>query len=306
LRRRARVAGVLIALAGLAVTAAWAQGLAPIPPLSARVIDSTGTLTPEQRAALESKLQAFEARKGAQLAVLLVATTAPEAIEQYSIRVVEQWKLGRRNVDDGALLVIAKEDRALRIEAGRGLEGVLTDATSNRIIDEVIKPYFRQGNFYAGIDAGIDQTMRVIDGEPLPPVSQTARRGSPGVVTLLPFLFVAALFGSTLLRAIFGRMLGSALTGGGIGMLAFALGAVVSAAVGVGFIAFLFALLAGSSSRPGWATGPRVGGWGGFGGGGFGGGGFGGGGFGGGGFGGGGGFSGGGGTFSGGGASGRW
>ncbi|WP_257982661.1 TPM domain-containing protein, partial [Burkholderia pseudomallei] len=122
----------------------------PVPPLAARVTDETGTLTAAERATLEQSLKDFETRKGSQIAVLIVPTTQPETIEQYSIRVAEQWKLGRANVDDGALLIIAKNDRALRIEVGYGLEGVLTDATSRRIIDEPNVPSFRRGDFYGG------------------------------------------------------------------------------------------------------------------------------------------------------------
>ena len=155
-RRTRRWAGFALPLlllcssAASAQTAAAAPGLQPIPPLSARVIDLTGTLTAEQQTRLEQALAAFESAKGSQLAVLIVPTTAPEEIEGYSIRVVEQWKLGRSKVDDGALLLVAKNDRRVRIEVGRGLEGVLTDAMSNRIIDETIRPDFRQGDFYGG------------------------------------------------------------------------------------------------------------------------------------------------------------
>src|SRR6185295_10628044 len=117
----------------------------------------------------EQKLAAFEARKGSQIAVLIVPTTRPEAIEPYSIRVVEQWKLGRKGVDDGALLLVAKNDRALRIEVGYGLEGVLPDATANRIIEDIIVPRFKTGDLYAGVDAGVDAMIKVVDGEPLPP-----------------------------------------------------------------------------------------------------------------------------------------
>jgi uncharacterized protein len=127
----------------------------PIPPLTARVTDQTATLTSEQTAALEQKLQAFEATKGSQLAVLIVPTTGNEQIEQYSLRVVDQWKLGRKNVDDGVLLIVAKNDRMMRIEVGYGLEGVLNDATSKRIISEIIVPRFQQGDFYGGINAGL-------------------------------------------------------------------------------------------------------------------------------------------------------
>lgn len=131
------------------------RGEQPVPPLAARVTDATGTLTDAQRATLEQSLKDFETRKGSQVAVLIVPTTQPETIEQYSIRVVEQWKLGRANVDDGVLLIVAKNDRTLRIEVGYGLEGVLTDATSHRIIDEVIVPSFLRGDFYGGISAGV-------------------------------------------------------------------------------------------------------------------------------------------------------
>ena len=140
-----------------------------VPPLKARVTDLTGTLSASEANQLEQKLAAFEAKKGSQIAVLIVPTTQPETIEQYSIRVAEAWKLGRKGIDDGALLVIAKQDRALRIEVGYGLEGVLPDAIAKRIIEETIVPRLRQGNFAGGIDAGIDKIMGVIQGEPLPP-----------------------------------------------------------------------------------------------------------------------------------------
>jgi uncharacterized protein len=296
---------LLMSLAAAAQSAAPA-GLQPIPKLTARVTDLTGTLTAAQQAALEQKLAAFEATKGSQLAVLIVPTTHPEEIEQYSIRVVEQWKLGRKNVDDGALLIVAKNDRRVRIEVGYGLEGVLTDAMSNRIIDETIAPDFRQGNFYGGIDAALGQMMKLIQGEPLPPPEE--RWQSHGYHqsqggSLLPLLLFAVLFGSVVLRGIFGRTLGSVFTGVGAGLLvwlaAHTLVMAGLAALGGFGVALLLGLGRGGS---GWSSYPRAGGfgggWGGVGGG-FGGGGFGGG-FGGGGFGGGGG------GFGGGGASGGW
>jgi uncharacterized protein len=308
--RRARLAVLpllaptLLAPCLLAAAQGPASGLQPIPPLTARVTDLTGTLTAEQQTALEQKLAAFEARKGSQLAVLIVSTTRPEEIEQYSIRVVEQWKLGRgtvggKKVDDGALLLIAKDDHRIRIEVGYGLEGVLTDAMSNRIISETIAPAFRGGNFYEGIDAGLGQMMKLIEGEPLPPPEhswQTRGHGSGG--SILPQLLFAVLIGSVLLRAVFGRTLGSVFTGIGAGALVwiagYALGLVVLAALG----GFLLTLLMGVPRGSGWSSYPRSGGfgggWGGFGGG------VGGGGFGGGGF------SGGGGGFGGGGSSGSW
>jgi uncharacterized protein len=274
--------------------AAAQLGLQPIPKLAARVTDLTGTLTAGQQNSLEQKLAAFESAKGSQLAVLIVPTTQPEAIEQYSIRVVDAWKLGRKGVDDGALLIVAKDDHRVRIEVGRGLEGVLTDALTSRILEETVKPAFRQGNFYGGIDAGLEQMMKVVQGEPLPPPEerwQGGRHGRGGGA--FPLILLAVLAGSVALRAIFGRTVGSLLTGVGAGLLTliagYALVLVGLAAIG----AFLFTLLGGLGRGSGWSSGGFGGGWGGFGGGlggGFGGGGF----------------SGGGGGFAGGGASGSW
>lgn len=278
---------------------ALAQGLQSIPKLEARVTDLTGTLTAEQQANLENKLAAFESRKGAQVAVLIVPTTEPEEIAQYGIRVAEQWRLGRKKVDDGALLLVAKSDRRMRIEAGYGLEGVLTDATSKRIIAETITPLFRQGDFYGGINAGVDQMTRVIDGEPLPAPDRSWQGGAPSVIGFLPFLFIAVLVGSMVLSAIFGRGVGALLTGGLTGGIVWLLGKILSVALIAGVIAGLFGLFSGIGGR-GWSSVARRGGWGG-GWGGLGGGGLGGGG----GFGSGG-FSGGGGGFGGGGASGSW
>jgi uncharacterized protein len=266
---------------------AWAQ--VAVPPLAARVTDLTGTLTREQQAGLERMLQEFEARKGTQIAVLMVPTTAPEAIEQYALRVGEQWKIGRKKVDDGAILVVAKDDRALRIEVGYGLEGALNDATASRIIREVIVPRFREGDFYGGINAGLDRMMRVIDGEPLPAPARGSPAADGGFMQTLPVVLVAALLGGAILRAILGRFLGAAATGGVVGFLAWALAGTLAVALLAGVLAFVFTLGGGFGGR-GYYGGmgfPRGGGWGG---GGLGGGGF----------------RGGGGSFGGGGASGRW
>ncbi|AOJ70267.1 MULTISPECIES: TPM domain-containing protein [Burkholderia] len=255
-----------------------------VPPLAARVTDETGTLTDAERATLEQSLKDFEARKGSQIAVLIVPTTQPETIEQYSIRVVEQWKLGRANVDDGALLIVAKNDRTLRIEVGYGLEGLLTDATSHRIIDEVIVPSLRRGDFYGAISAGVGSMMRVIEGEPLPP--PRPRRGEDGGLgRLLPVLFVMAIAAGGVLRAIFGRLAGSVVTGGVVGFVAWLLSGALLVAIAAAAIALFFTLFGGGmGARVG---GPFIGGRGGWGGGQ-------------------GGFRGGGGGFGGGGASGRW
>ncbi len=269
--------------------AAWAQ--VAVPPLKGRVTDLTGTLTKEQAASLEQMLQSFEARKGSQIAVLMVPTVKPEAIEQYALRVAEQWKIGRGKIDDGALLVVAKDDRALRIEVGYGLEGALNDATANRIVEDVIVPRFREGDFYGGINAGVDRMIRVIDGEPLPEPTRPAPQVGGGIGQSLPVLLILALVVGGLLRRMLGRVFGSVAAGGVVGGLAWLLVGALGIAAIAGILAFFFTLVGGGGGRRYYGGFP-----GGFGGGGFGrGGGFGGGGF-----------RGGGGSFGGGGASGRW
>jgi uncharacterized protein len=275
--------------------AAFAQSLQPVPPLTARVTDLAGVLAPGQRDALESKLAEFEARKGAQVAVLVVQTTQPEAIEQYSIRVVDAWKLGREKPDDGALLLVAMQDRALRIEVGRGLEGALTDLAANRIIDETITPRFREGDFAGGISAGIDRMIQVIDGEPLPEPEQHWSEGPQRIAGILPLLFGIVVVGSAVLRSLFGRAFGALATGGVAGGVAWFATQLLGLSVGVGVAALLVSLMLGFGGGGRWSSRPGHGGWspGGWGGGGFR-------------TGGGGGFRGGGGSFGGGGASGRW
>ena len=257
----------------------------PVPPLQTRVTDLTGTLTPEQAAALEQRLARFEARKGSQIAVLILPTTRPEAIEQYGIRVAEQWKLGREGVDDGVLLLVAKDDRELRIEVGYGLEGALPDAIAKRIIAETIVPLFQVGDFYGGILAGVQQIESVIEGEPLPPPSQRSAPTGRGLDDILPMVLIGTVVIGGLLRSLFGRLLGASVVGGLIGLLVWIMLASIVGALAAGVLAFLFTLFGGGG----------VGGRGGYYGGGGGRGGFGGGGF-----------SGGGGSFGGGGASGRW
>jgi uncharacterized protein len=297
---RALLALLLLA-ASLAAGEVAAQALQPVPPLEARVTDLTGTLTAAQQAELEQKLAAFEQRKGAQVALLIVPTTQPEAIEQYSIRVVDAWKLGREKPDDGVLLLVALNDRQLRIEVGYGLEGVLPDAIARRIIDETITPLFRQGDIYSGVSAGLAQIIQVVDGEPLPPPDRQWQRPGDQLFGLLPLFFIGVLVGGGMLRAIFGRTLGSVLTGGLTGGAVWLLSRVVGFAIAAGLLAWLFALFTGIASNVRHGRRGGSGGSGGWGGGGLGGGGWGGG-FGGGG----GGFGGGGGGFGGGGASGRW
>jgi uncharacterized protein len=270
----------------------WA---AEIPPLKARVTDLTNTLNAQQRGALEQTLAEFEARKGAQVAVLMVPTTQPETVEQYAVRVQEAWKLGRKGVDDGVLLVVAKNDRKVHIEVGYGLEGILPDAIAKRIIENDIVPRFKEGDFYGGIRAGADRIMRVVEGEKLPPPIARPHPQAEGFDFgwIVP-LFILVLIGGGILRAIFGRFLGSGIIGTVAGVAGWAILGSLVAALGIGFLVFVFGLLGGASfggGRRGWGGG----GWssGGFGGGSWGGGG-------------GGGFSGGGGSSGGGGASGSW
>ena len=279
----------LAVLLGVALTALAQVAVPPV----ARVTDQTGTLSAEQKAALEQMLQAFETRKGSQIAVLMVPTTGGEPIEQFALRVAEQWKLGRKGVDDGALLAIAKDDRVLRIEVGYGLEGALNDATAKRIVAEVITPRFREGDFFGGISAGVDRMIKVIDGEPLPAPARSAPQVDGGVFQLLPIVLIAAMVVGGVLRAVLGRGLGALATGGAVGFLAWILAGTLLVGVIAGALAFFFTLVGGF--RGGWGGGGWGGGLGhrgGWGGGGF--------------RTGGGGFGGGGGGFGGGGASGRW
>ncbi len=273
-------------LLGLTLCASLLAGAqVPVPALAGHIIDQTGTLTTEQKVALEQTLTAFEASKGSQLAVLIVPTSAPEAIEQYALRVAEQWKLGRKKVDDGAILVVAKNDRTLRIEVGYGLEGALTDATSNRIINETIVPRFKQQDFYGGLTAGVGQIIRVIDGEPLPAPSRNTAGIGGDIQRYVPLVFILALAVGGVLRSVLGKVPGSLVTGGVVAVIAwFVVGAVSMAAI-AGVFALFITLVGGGMGGHGL---------GGFYGGGRGG------------HGGGGGFRGGGGGFGGGGASGRW
>ena len=262
-----------------------------IPELSHRVTDLTATLSGQQVAALENRLAAFEAKKGSQIAILIVPTTQPEDIAQFGIRVAEAWKIGRQNVDDGVILIIAKEDRKLRLEVGYGLEGTIPDAIAKRVIAETITPFFKKGDFAGGIDAGVIQLMQLIEGETLPvPTSVPNTQMNEGVFMLILF---AGLVAGFILSAIMGQVMGGMLAGLGSGALAALFYGLSFAAVLIGLIVF-FIVGVRQSGGGRWSSG---------------GGGFGGGGFGSGGFGGGSGGSwggGGGGSFGGGGASGSW
>lgn len=279
----------------LALALLMAQQIAaaqiPVPPLKERVTDLTGTLTADQRAALETTLAGLEARKGSQVAVLIVPTTQPETVEQYSIRVAEAWKLGRKGVDDGVLLLVAKNDRRLRIEVGYGLEGVIPDAGANRIIGEDIAPRFREGDFYGGIHAGAERIVRLIEGEPLPAARSRPNLGLdtpwPGSTEWVILALIIALLAAKVLDAMFGRLAGSALVGVAAAAAGWVILGSLTVGVALGAVVFVVVLLgrlmpATSARRGGWWNGGGTGG------------------------GSGGGFGGSGGSFGGGGASGRW
>jgi uncharacterized protein len=266
-----------------------AQAEVVVPVLSQRVTDQTGTLDAGQRQLLENKLAAFESRKGSQIAVLMLPTTQPEDVAQFGIRVVDAWKLGRKGVDDGVLLLIAKDDHKLRIEVGYGLEGALNDATSKRIVSETISPLFKRGEYYAGIDAGLDAIVKVIDGEALPPASPSRPGGSASdLKNTFEIAFFIFFFGNIILRQWLGLLPSGLVVGGVIGMLVWFAALSLFWAGLATLVAFLLSLLFGAG-RGGGSSFPT--GWGGGSGGGWGGGG---------------GFSGGGGGFGGGGASGGW
>jgi uncharacterized protein len=255
---------------------AWAE--VAVPDVSRRVTDLTATLSAGQVAALESKLAAFEAQKGSQIAVLIVPTTQPEDIAQFGIRVAEQWKIGRKKIDDGVILIVAKDDRTLRLEVGYGLEGAIPDAIAKRVIAETITPYFRAGDFYGGIDAGLQQVIKLIEGEPLPSPSSSGNGGSDGpfVILILGGLVAGWLLSTLMSRPAAGGI--AALGSGAVGAMLLGFTPLLL------FIAvFVFAGVAsGFRHGGGWSSG------------------------GGGGFGGGGSWGGGGGGFGGGGASGSW
>jgi uncharacterized protein len=245
-------------LALLLCWAASALALVAVPQLTGRVVDQTGTLAAGDIAALTQTLRDLEMRKGSQIAVLIVPTTDGEAIEQFALRVAEAWKIGRKKIDDGALLVIAKNDRHLRIEVGYGLEGALTDATTKRIIDEDITPKFKAGDFAGGVSAGVNRIVRVADGEKLPEPEPPHWQGSGlsnHIDPFNPFFLVLAFIVGGVLRALLGRFIGAAATGGVVGIFGWFLAGSLVAAILIGFIAFVVTFLVQNMG----AMGPSVG-----------------------------------------------
>ncbi len=283
--------------------AARAQDLVAIPALTAHVIDTTGTLDASQKQALETKLAAFEASRGAQIVVLMVPTTQPEDITGYAQRVGDSWKIGRKDVGDGLLLVVAKNDRKVRIATAKALEGAIPDLAARQIIDRAITPRFKEGDFAGGLNAATDQLIARISGENLP-LPEAAGKVSVDEgfqwADLAVFLFFAVPIGARLLSGVLGRKGGAMATGGIVGVMAWIFTSSLLLAIGAGIVGMVFGLIASLGSLAGLGRGSS--GWGSGGGTGWsGGGGFGGGGSSSGGF-----SSGGGGDFGGGGASGDW
>ena len=301
-----------IVLAAALGSAAWAQSVLPVPALTARVIDQTGTLDATQKKALEAKLSALEKAKGSQVVVLMVPTTAPEDIASYTQRVGDSWKIGRKDVGDGVLLVVAKDDRKMRIAPAKTLEGAVPDVLAARIIDETMKPLFRAGDFAGGIGGAVDQITGLINGEALPPPQwENSSGGGEGATQindasdtgmgwqdLAIFLFFAVFIGGAIVRSILGNKLGAVVMGGGAGIAAFVVTSSIAIAAVAGILALVVTLFGAATGAMLPTSRRGGGGWSGGGGGG---------GWSGGSSGGGGGFSsGGGGNFGGGGASGDW
>jgi uncharacterized protein len=254
------VRAVLVALLLGWILPAFA--LVAVPQLTGRVVDQTGTLSSGDIAQLTQKLADLQTRKGSQIAVLIVPTTDGEAIEQFSLRVAEAWKIGRKKVDDGALLVVAKNDRRLRIEVGYGLEGAITDVTSKRIIDEDITPRFKSGDFAGGISAGINRMIGLVNGEKLPepePPHWDGQGMFGHLDALNPFLVFIVFIVSTGLRAALGRLLGALAAGGFVTVLAFFLwgdfGAALALGFFVGIITLFINLVSSGSGSSGWSGG---------------------------------------------------
>ncbi len=264
-KRFCLVGKLLVAALLLASQSVFA--LQAIPPLSSPVTDLTQTLSPQAQSALAQKLTQFSQQTGSQIAVLIVDSTQPEDIAQYSIRLAEAWKIGRDKQDDGVIVLVAKGDRKMRIEVGYGLEGVIPDLIAKRIIDEVIKPHFKQGDFDGGLNLATDQLMTLIQGEQLP--APAPKSHQQDLMSLLPLLMFGAIILGMLLRSMFGTFLGSSLTGGLLGLLVWVLGSAIFVAALVALAGFIFTLAMSDRGGNGYSTGyggPYSGGYGGLGG----------------------------------------
>jgi uncharacterized protein len=270
LLRWARLACALSLPLMFALGTARAQDVQPVPPLSGRVVDQTGTLKAEQLSALDAKLAAFEAASGPQIVLLLVPATAPEDIASYAQRVGESWKIGRREVGDGLLIVVAKNERKVRIEVAKSLEGAIPDLAARQIIDSAIKPAFRADDYAGGLDAAVDKLMERIRGEHLPTPDGGAQgqpAGEPEVDTLALFFFVVVPVVGGLLGRLLGRKLGALLTAGAAGGVAWWITTSVALAVGAGVVALVLVGIVGVGSllsgRVRGRGGSSIGGWGG-------------------------------------------
>ena len=270
--------GMLFSGAGIALPKAAAADLQVIPALTAHVVDTAGLLQDAQRGELDRRLWQFEKARGSQIVVLILPTTQPESIEEFSIRVFDAWKLGRKQANDGILILVAVRDRKLRIDTGYGLEGAIPDAIAKRIVTEIIAPKFRGGDPYAGLAAGIEQIEKLVEGERLPPAgkvrpTQSAQPGQGDFAEMLVFGIIAATIVGSVLSLVLGRFLGGLATGGLVGFIAWFMTSSLLVMIGSGVLVFLYVLVtAGRGGSGGWGSGHGWGGggssgWGGGGGG---------------------------------------
>lgn len=232
---------------------AWAQGLLPVPELTGRVIDQTATLDAAQQGALEEKLAQLERDMGSQVVVLIVPTTAPEDIAAYANRIGNAWKLGRSDVGDGLIVVVAKDDHRMRIEVAKALEGAVPDIAAGRIISDVMTPAFRRGDFAGGLDAAVDQLAARIRGEPLPEVNDGGSGTTPDDVfdLIIPALIAIPVL-SQIASLILGRKLAALGIGTVVGALAWGIwGMTMIVALVIGLMAMVYALLAAMIERGG-------------------------------------------------------
>ena len=217
--------------------------LITIPVLKTRVTDLTQTLTSGQQSQLEEKIKAFELEKGSQIAILILPSTKPEEIEQYNIRVVDAWKLGRKKQDDGILILVAKDDHKMRIEVGRGLEGAIPDLIAKRIISEVMIPSFKQGDFYGGINNATDKLMGLVSGEKLAPATASANHLNMSFDNSLALFVISCMVIGAFLSSILGRFFGASATAGVIGVVSWLIVGTFGISLFIGFMAFAFTLI---------------------------------------------------------------
>ena len=257
------LAGSLALFLSFAALAVDVTDPIPVPKLTGRVIDLTGTLTREERDSLSARLKAFEDARGSQVAVLMVPSIGPETIEEFAGRVTDEWKLGRKSVDDGALFVVAKQERKMRIHTGRGVQGTLTDALSKRIVADIVAPKFRTGDFAGGIIAGTDAIMKAIEGEQLPLPEPKKRKVATSSGSVENFFWLAIFLVplvASMLTKLLGRFFGSTLAGGVTGLAAWV---IFGSAIIAGVVALIALIFAFASGGKGFLSGGRGGGWGG-------------------------------------------